>query len=148
MSNTKHHTPDSSTITSIDHKDGKLHVEFKSGGTYHYADVPESIFHEMKAAPSAGKFLHANIKGKFQHAKAAIVAGLLLLVGNAYADSTQDDPYANYLQRQQQQQALQQQQMQAEEQYEQQQRQQQLDEIYRARTLMQEQNMARGVYVK
>lgn len=64
----KHLTPDSSTINSIDHNGEKLIVEFKSGGTYHY-DAPESVYHEMKAAPSAGKFLHANVKGKFQHNK-------------------------------------------------------------------------------
>jgi hypothetical protein len=65
---TKHLTPDSSTINSIDHNGDKLIVEFKNGGTYHY-DAPASVFDEMKAAPSAGKYLHANIKGKFNHAK-------------------------------------------------------------------------------
>lgn len=80
----KHLTPDSSTIDHIDHADGKLIVKFKSGGTYHY-DAPESVYHEMKAAPSAGKFLHASVKGKFGHTKMVIIAALILLGGNAYA---------------------------------------------------------------
>lgn len=90
----KHLTPDSSTINSIDHNGEKLIVEFKSGGTYHY-DAPESVYHEMKAAPSAGKFLHANVKGKFNHAKVAIIMVLTLLGGAAYAceDSTTQTDY-------------------------------------------------------
>lgn len=62
-------TPESSTINSIDHDGNKLIVEFKSGGTYHYSDVPTDIFEQMKSASSKGKFLHANIKGKYSHAK-------------------------------------------------------------------------------
>lgn len=82
---TKHLTPDSSTINSIDHNGEKLIVDFKSGGTYHY-DAPASVFEDMKAAPSAGKFLHANVKGKFNHVKAAIVL-LILLAGNSNAQT-------------------------------------------------------------
>lgn len=39
-----------------------LHVIFKRGGHYSYADVPAQKFESMKAAPSHGKFLGAEIK--------------------------------------------------------------------------------------
>lgn len=67
---TKQLTPESSTIASIEHDGNKLIVEFKSGGTYHY-DAPASVFEQMKAADSKGKFHHSDIKGKYQHTKVA-----------------------------------------------------------------------------
>lgn len=39
-----------------------LAVKFKSGGEYHYADVPPDKFEELKGAKSKGKFLHAKVK--------------------------------------------------------------------------------------
>ena len=84
----KHLTPESSTIASIDHDgNNKLTVEFKSGGEYHY-DVPESVYHAMKSAPSAGKFHHANVKGKFSYVKAALVLIALLFTTDARAQTT------------------------------------------------------------
>lgn len=65
---TKQLTPESSTIASIDHDGNKLIVEFKSGGTYHY-DAPASVFEQMKASPSKGKFHHSDIKGKYGYTK-------------------------------------------------------------------------------
>lgn len=46
-----------------------LAVEFKSGGTYHYHDVPAKTYDEMKAAKSVGKFIGASIKGVHKFAK-------------------------------------------------------------------------------
>lgn len=37
-----------------------LTVQFKKGGTYHYADFPEDKAAEFLAAPSYGKFYHGN----------------------------------------------------------------------------------------
>lgn len=42
-----------------------LGVRFKNGGTYHYADVPQSVYDEFLAASSIGKFFFAHIKGKY-----------------------------------------------------------------------------------
>lgn len=47
----------------------ELHVRFRNGGHYVYAEVPESKYHEMLAADSVGAFLHAHIRGKFEHRK-------------------------------------------------------------------------------
>jgi hypothetical protein len=54
---------ESSTIKKIGYSypDKKLIVEFKSGGIYHYKEVPEEIFEELKTCESIGKFLNENI---------------------------------------------------------------------------------------
>ena len=59
----------SSQIEAIGHENGVLAVKYKSGGTYHYADVPPATFDAMIKAPSVGSFLHANIKGKHSFKK-------------------------------------------------------------------------------
>ena len=46
-----------------------LAVKFKSGGLYHYANVPADVHEQMKAAESVGSFLHKNVKGKFEFAR-------------------------------------------------------------------------------
>tara|TARA_B110001469_G_C9597849_1_gene296937 strand:- start:892 stop:1104 length:213 start_codon:yes stop_codon:yes gene_type:complete len=64
-------TPESSNLERFgyDSSDMVLRVEFKSGGTYDYFDVPESIFEQMQAAPSRGSFLAQNIKGVYRYAR-------------------------------------------------------------------------------
>lgn len=54
----------SSSVTSMGHDPATntMHVEFKSGGTYAYSDVPPEKFEALQAAPSIGKHLHAHIK--------------------------------------------------------------------------------------
>jgi hypothetical protein len=37
--------------------------------SYSYAGVPQDVVDGFSAAPSAGSYLHANIKGKFETAK-------------------------------------------------------------------------------
>jgi hypothetical protein len=56
----------SSNIASIGWEDGVLEVEFKSGHHYAYADVPEGVYQEAIGAGSVGKFVAANIVGKYQ----------------------------------------------------------------------------------
>lgn len=46
-----------------------LYIEFKRGSWYSYADVPENIYEEFRAAPSVGKYFFANIKGKYDYAR-------------------------------------------------------------------------------
>lgn len=55
---------DSSQIESIGHDPatGTLAVKFKSGGLYHYHDVPASKYADLLKAESVGKFLHAHVK--------------------------------------------------------------------------------------
>lgn len=46
-----------------------LAVEFKSGGVYHYHDVPAKTYDDMKASKSVGKFIGASIKGAHKFTK-------------------------------------------------------------------------------
>jgi len=64
-------TPESSNITRFCYDEGShiLMVEFKNGGSYNYFDVPETIFEQMKAAPSKGQFLAHSIKGVYRYAR-------------------------------------------------------------------------------
>lgn len=49
-----------------------LAVQFKGGSkTYHYADVPESVFGDMGKAESVGKFITSQVVGKFKHTQIA-----------------------------------------------------------------------------
>lgn len=58
---------DSSNIAAIGWADNELYIEFNSGSTYVYADVPESTFERMMDADSQGKFFHANIRGQYDY---------------------------------------------------------------------------------
>lgn len=64
-------TPESSTIARFGYQETSqvLTVEFKSAGTYSYFDVPETVFEQMKTAPSKGQFLASNIKGTYRYAR-------------------------------------------------------------------------------
>ena len=46
-----------------------LCVEYASGGCYHYHDVSAAQYAELAKAESAGKYLHANVKGKHKFTK-------------------------------------------------------------------------------
>lgn len=59
----------SSNIEAIGHDGASLIVKFKSGGTYHYHDVPPEHHDAMLAADSPGGYFHAHVKGKFKHTK-------------------------------------------------------------------------------
>ena len=62
----------SSNVKAVGHDPNamELHVEFHSGDRYIYADVPAAVHRDLIAAPSAGRFLHANVRGKFAGRKA------------------------------------------------------------------------------
>ena len=55
---------DSSTVLSVGYEPttATLEVEFKSGGTYQYYNVPEPIYQGFMASDSKGKYLHVYIK--------------------------------------------------------------------------------------
>lgn len=63
------HAVTSANIASIGHDGTALFVAFKNGGTYRYDNVPVAIFGQLREAKSAGSFLHANIRGKFDAKK-------------------------------------------------------------------------------
>lgn len=58
---------DSETVHFItyDSRKSELEIGFVNGSRYRYSDVPESVFGNFKNADSAGKFVHANIRNKF-----------------------------------------------------------------------------------
>ncbi len=61
----------SSTIDAFgyDPAINELYVQFKSGATYTYVGVSESVYAELCEAESFGKFLNANIKGAYDYLK-------------------------------------------------------------------------------
>lgn len=60
---------ESTMIRSFGFESSTLEVEFNSGTIWQYFDVPESVFYEMKAASSCGKFFHANIRGQYSESQ-------------------------------------------------------------------------------
>ena len=58
-----HKFENSSSINhcDYDHKNGRMTICFKSGGTYEY-ECDQSCYEALKAAASPGKHFHANIK--------------------------------------------------------------------------------------
>lgn len=69
--NTEVHTTRSGMVKTItyNHADKLLTLEFSSGGSYEYEDVPKEVFEGLIGAESAGKYFHANIKGKYESKK-------------------------------------------------------------------------------
>jgi len=57
----------SSNITSAEYDPfmEALTIFFKSGAQYDYIGVPMKLFEDFRAASSAGKFFHLNIRNKF-----------------------------------------------------------------------------------
>ena len=62
-------TPESSNILRFRYDTDRqvLTVVFKDDSTYDYFDVPEGVFDAMRAAPSKGKFLAAQVKGRYRY---------------------------------------------------------------------------------
>lgn len=62
-------TPESGNIDYIgyDHIKHTLMVTFKRGKSYHYFDVPQSMWQRFLTSESKGKFLNANIKNIFEY---------------------------------------------------------------------------------
>lgn len=57
----------SSNLSSIGYEDGTLYIAFKSGGTYSYSGVPESVYHDLMSASSHGKYFAAYIKNAYPY---------------------------------------------------------------------------------
>lgn len=68
MNITKSQSIVSSTVKKIAYtEEGDLVVTFNSGADYLYKAVPEEVYEGMAKSESAGKYLNANIKGKFEY---------------------------------------------------------------------------------
>jgi len=57
----------SSNVEQVGYDDqaSDLYIVFKGGGLYRYAAVPLDVWQALQTAPSIGKYIHANIKGKY-----------------------------------------------------------------------------------
>lgn len=55
---------DSSTLSEVAYNEDSstLSVRFKNGGEYEYSGVPASIYRDLLAAPSAGKYFDMHVK--------------------------------------------------------------------------------------
>ena len=63
---------DASQSTSIarfgyDEASRALLIEYKNGHEYRYLGVPDSIFEDMKSAPSKGQFVNQSVKGTYPY---------------------------------------------------------------------------------
>lgn len=65
------HSVDSSNIERIGYgsNSNTLRIEFKSNRTYDYFNVPESVFNELRHAPSVGSYHATNIKNSYSYAE-------------------------------------------------------------------------------
>ncbi len=63
----------SSDIRSIGYDSSTqiLEIEFNSGGTYQYFNVPYSVYAALMNAGSHGEFFHAYIKDRYAYRKIA-----------------------------------------------------------------------------
>ena len=61
----------SSNVKSVGHDPdtNTLSVEFRDGSIYYYHDVPKDIHESLVSSKSIGGYIHANIKGKYNHSK-------------------------------------------------------------------------------
>jgi hypothetical protein len=59
----------SSNVEAVGHDaaSNELHVRFKGGAHYIYANVPAAIHDSLHASESVGKFIGAHIKPHFTH---------------------------------------------------------------------------------
>ena len=61
---------ESSNISKIGHEEDTLYVQYKSGVTYKYKEVPKALYEEFLAADSKGRFMNSKVKGKFEYERA------------------------------------------------------------------------------
>lgn len=61
----------SSNIAAIGYEpeSGVLEVEFINGAVYSYSGVPLGEYEGLMSSDSKGKYLHANIKGRYPYSK-------------------------------------------------------------------------------
>ena len=52
--------------------DGDLLVEYISGNQYRYKEVPQELYEKLCEAESVGRFMNAEIKGKYEYEKVSL----------------------------------------------------------------------------
>ncbi len=55
----------SSNLYSVGYDNGTMRIQFRSGRTYAYFNVPPNIHQGLMAAISHGSYFHAYIKGRY-----------------------------------------------------------------------------------
>lgn len=65
------HSVDSTNVSAIGYEEDSetLQVEFNSGGTYQYFDVPQQVFEDLRDAASVGQYLNQCIKGVYRYSR-------------------------------------------------------------------------------
>ena len=65
-------TPASTNVEKVSFDDATdtLTVEFSGGESYDYLNVPASVYRQFQAAPSAGAFVHRQLKGRYSAERA------------------------------------------------------------------------------
>lgn len=65
------HPVNSSNLSRVgyDEQTNTLYIEFHSGGTYCYFNVPSSVFNDLMQAPSHGVYFHRHIKNWYNWRK-------------------------------------------------------------------------------
>ena len=56
-------------IIGYDKKTATLEITFRSGGVYHYSQVPEDVYQKLMSAPSQGTFFSEKIKNQYPYKK-------------------------------------------------------------------------------
>jgi hypothetical protein len=59
----------STDLSSVGYENGTLEIRFRSGGTYQYSGVPESVYHSLMNSSSKGRYFGRYIKGKYRYRK-------------------------------------------------------------------------------
>jgi hypothetical protein len=60
---------DSEAIRSVGYADATLEVEFVTGRTYRYFDVPKRVHDALMAAESHGMYFNLHIRDRFRYAE-------------------------------------------------------------------------------
>lgn len=60
---------ESTNVKWVGWNDQTLHVSFVSGKLYLYRKVPLEVYDRLICAPSVGKFLNAEVKGKYEYSE-------------------------------------------------------------------------------
>jgi hypothetical protein len=62
----------SSMLASVAYStDATLDLEFRSGATYRYFDVPQTVFQGLIAAESKGAYFNRNLRNRFPYQRLA-----------------------------------------------------------------------------
>jgi hypothetical protein len=59
----------SEALRAVGYQDGTLEIEFVTGSTYQYFDVPERVYKELMMAESKGAFFQTQVREQFRYAR-------------------------------------------------------------------------------